>query len=68
PKARLDVGRIPEFLQAYGKKISMQPGKCPTFSYMISETGDALKTVKECISVLKTMKRILTDGGNYENT
>ena len=46
----------------------MQPGKCPTFSYMIAETGDALKTVKECISVLKTMKRILTDGGNYENT
>ena len=68
PKARLDVGRIPEFLPAYGRKISMQPGKCPTFSYMISETGDALKTVKECISVLKTMKRILTDGGNYENT
>ena len=70
PKARVDVGRIPDFLKAYGRKIAMTPGKCPTFSYTLSEQGDALKILDECNRVLQTMKRILVNenGGTDENS
>ena len=60
PKARLNIQRIPVFLQEYDRKIAMTPGHCPTFSYAIDMTqGDVLGIVKEAISVLKKMREIL---------
>lgn len=66
-KAKIRIEKIPEFLKAYGRKIAMTPGACPSFTYTVSgERTDAVGTIKECISVLDTMKRILIDenGGN----
>ena len=66
-KAKIRIEKIPEFLKAYGRKIAMTPGVCPSFTYTVSgERTDAVGTIKECISVLDTMKRILIDenGGN----
>ena len=61
-KAKIRVEKIPDFLKAYGRKLAMTPGACPSFTYTISkEKNDAVGMIKECISVMETMKRILID-------
>ena len=61
-KAKIRVEKIPDFLKAYGRKLAMTPGACPSFTYTISkEKNDAAGMIKECISVMETMKRILID-------
>ena len=69
PKAKVRVDRIPEFLKAYGRRLSMRPGQCPSFTYAIGTEGtDGIEEIKECLRVLETMKRLLTEhnGGTDE--
>ena len=65
PKARLAVERIPEFLQAFGRRIQMQPGQCPSFLYQISMNSrdklDHYAVIEDILKVLEKLQSIRED-------
>ncbi len=67
PKARLAVERIPEFLQAFGRRIQMQPGQCPTFVYQISMNSrdrlDHYAVIEDILKVLEKLQSIRESEG-----
>ncbi len=61
-KARLEVARLPEFLQAFGRRVQMQPGPCPSFTYQISgsqkDRPDSYATIEEIQKVLEKLQAL----------
>ncbi|MCQ2423014.1 MAG: transcription-repair coupling factor [Lachnospiraceae bacterium] len=66
-KARLQVGRIPEFLKFYGRRISMTPGNSPKFTYTLETAQDALGMLAECMEVLRVMREMLSEEKGENN-
>ncbi len=61
-RAKLSVERLPEFLNAFPRRISMTPGKCPTFTYTFSlnsrEKQSNLQLVEDAKKVLEQLARL----------
>ncbi len=61
-KAQLAVERIPEFLQAFPKRLVMQPGKCPNFIYQFSlnsrEKLDNYALIEDSMKVVEKLQEI----------
>ncbi len=59
-KAKLAVERLPEFLGAFPKKLSMTPGKCPTFTYAFAKNG---RDKLDYYSMFEEIKQVLAKLG-----
>ncbi len=59
PKAKLSVERLPEFMGAFPRRLSMKPGKCPTFTYSLAwnskEKNDKYRILEEAKQVLEQL-------------
>lgn len=58
-KAKISVERLPEFLGAFPRRLSLTPGKCPTFTYTFSlnsrDKQNSLQIVEDAKKVLEQL-------------